>query len=151
MNLHTSCLPNGKTITCTVDGNAPYIAHRPLQPSAACVGQSYVRAPPQSSTVRQSYARGCLRSCAPTAPCGGDAHGDSPDDYPVAAPAAEIVAAEKIVEEDEDDPPIDQGVDSADAKTEATSLEHLMTHLPKNAHCSACQRAKMVKQHARTK
>ena len=45
-------------------------------------------------------------------------------------------------EEDEDDPPLDQGVDSANAKAAATSLEHIMTHLPKDAHCSACQRAK---------
>ena len=30
-----------------------------------------------------------------------------------------------------------------DRMAEANSLQHLMTHLPKNPHCSACQRAKM--------
>jgi len=34
---------------------------------------------------------------------------------------------------------------------EATSIQHLMTHLPKNPHCKACQRAKMQKKPNRKK
>ena len=30
-----------------------------------------------------------------------------------------------------------------DLKAEATSLRHLLTHLPKNPHCVSCQQAKM--------
>ena len=33
--------------------------------------------------------------------------------------------------------------DVRNLKAEATSLRHLMTHFPKNPHCSACMRAKM--------
>jgi hypothetical protein len=35
------------------------------------------------------------------------------------------------------------------AAVDHNSLEHLLTHLPKHPHCSACQRAKLVKKHAR--
>jgi len=35
--------------------------------------------------------------------------------------------------------------------SEAYSVGHLMTHLPKNPHCAACQRAKMIVKHARRK
>jgi hypothetical protein len=36
-----------------------------------------------------------------------------------------------------------------DLKAKATSVADLMTHMPKNPHCEACMRAKMVKKHAR--
>ena len=32
---------------------------------------------------------------------------------------------------------------------EANPLRHLFTHVPKNDHCEACQRANMTKKHAR--
>ena len=32
---------------------------------------------------------------------------------------------------------------------EANSVEHLMTHLPNNPYCAACQRANMKKKHSR--
>ena len=83
-------------------------------------------------------------------PCGGDARGDDADAQGVAAPAAEIEETDQCDQDDEVDQPPEQEVVSADAKAEAVSLEHLMTHLPNNAHCSACQRATMVKKHART-
>ena len=134
--------PNGKTVACVVEGNVPYTPHRPLRHGAACVCSPYTRASQQSSKIRQPVALGCLRSSVPIAQCGGDAHGISIRDSPVAAPAAEIAAPEELVEEDGVPSLPDHGVDSPNAIIAATSLEHLMTPLPKNAHCSACQRAK---------
>ena len=49
----------------------------------------------------------------------------------VAAPEAEAVA-EEVVERP-----------GRDLRAEAVSREHLMTHMPKNKYCPACQRAKM--------
>ncbi len=34
-------------------------------------------------------------------------------------------------------------------KTEATSLWHLLTHIPKNSHCPTCQRCKLMNRHHR--
>jgi len=36
-----------------------------------------------------------------------------------------------------------------DLKAEAVSIEHLMTHLPKNPHCTSCQRSKMQRKPCR--
>jgi hypothetical protein len=79
----------------------------------------------------------------------------------VACPAASVVAApvrqrrkpaagfvdesessSSSEEEDKSQPKVRR-----DLKREADSLEHLMTHIPMNPHCAACQRAK--KQHRR--
>ena len=67
-----------------------------------------------------------------------------------AHPASQIsIAHEPVLDEAG---PIPQGVeggdllkreDVRDLKAEALSISHLMTHNPKNPHCSSCQRAKM--------
>ena len=70
----------------------------------------------------------------------------------VAAPAAEdgqvpAPAPAEDQEEAEEDHDDDEAlaVDARrDLKAEAKSLKHLMTHMPKNPHCSSCQRAKMT-------
>ena len=36
-------------------------------------------------------------------------------------------------------------------RAEATSLKHLMTHLPSNPYCRACQVAKMKRKHMRAR
>ena len=53
--------------------------------------------------------------------------------------------AEAIV--DVDVPLVDDG--KRDLKTEAMSLEHVMTHTPYNVHCPSCVRAKMLRRPAR--
>ena len=59
---------------------------------------------------------------------------------------AEMATQEEI---DESYEVLDSG--KRDLKAEAKSIEHMMTHLPKNPHCSVCSRAKMenVKTHRR--
>ena len=41
------------------------------------------------------------------------------------------------------------GSKEARLRTEARSIQHLLTHLPKNPYCPSCQVGKMVKQHSR--
>ena len=48
---------------------------------------------------------------------------------------------------DDDVPLVDDG--KRDLKTEAVSLEHVMTHTPYNVHCPSCVRAKMLRRPAR--
>ena len=45
--------------------------------------------------------------------------------------------------EEEFEPPAVEGGGRRDLKAQATSLRHLLTHLPKNPHCVSCQQAKM--------
>ena len=71
-----------------------------------------------------------------------------------AAPAVDLIPAdaqqpaadeaEAVIEAAEED---EEGSAPGrrDLVAEATSIQHLMTHLPKNPHCKACQRAKMQK------
>jgi hypothetical protein len=54
-----------------------------------------------------------------------------------AAPECALAVEDAIAEQEEGDPP------GRDLKAEAVSREHLMTHMPKNKWCPACQRAKM--------
>ena len=65
----------------------------------------------------------------------------------LAAPAVEEeiipVVVPQAAREGEDDAEEDVPGGRVDRKAEAESVQHLMTHLPKNPHCSACQRAKM--------
>ena len=44
---------------------------------------------------------------------------------------------------------VEPGSEVRDLKADATLLSHLMTHFPKNPHCTACQRAKMTTAPAR--
>ena len=44
---------------------------------------------------------------------------------------------------------VEPGSEIRDLKAEAISVSHLMTHFPKNPHCTACQRAKMTTAPAR--
>ena len=55
--------------------------------------------------------------------------------------AQELVQNEEA--EDEIEPPPAEGRERRDLKAEATSLRHLLTHLPKNPYCVSCQQAKM--------
>ena len=56
-----------------------------------------------------------------------------------------------IKKEDEDESKVEMEQESGgrDLKTEAKSLKHLLTHLPKNPHCQACQEAKMKQVYSR--
>ena len=144
-------LPCGKTITCIVEGYVPYLEHRPSQPVVACVSQGVSTDQVGPVTQRQCVAPGCLRCPAPATPCGGDACGEDRIADGVAAPAAECVEVDVADDEPGGDDVPDQDEFKTGSNEDALSLEHLMTHSPKNAHCSACQRANMVKKHARTK
>ena len=73
------------------------------------------------------------------------------------APSAGDEAAVRAAEMAEADPP-EGGAPKGkvalpprDLVKEAVSVNHLMTHLPKNPHCSACQRAKIMTKPARRK
>ncbi len=50
---------------------------------------------------------------------------------------------EEYEAEDEIEPPLAEGRERRDLKAEATSVRHLLTHLPKNPYCVSCQHAKM--------
>jgi hypothetical protein len=74
----------------------------------------------------------------------------------VAVPADDEPAAdEETVVEDAGVEPSEvlgaEAVATRDLKAEAVSLQHLMTHTPKNPHCAVCQRAKMQRAPCRRK
>ena len=69
----------------------------------------------------------------------------------MAAPAAGASESDAVDEGPGGEDLPDQDECKTGSTHDSLTLEHLMTHLPKNAHCSACQRANMVKKHARTK
>ena len=54
-----------------------------------------------------------------------------------AAPECALAVEDVVAEAEDSDPP------GRDLKAEAASREHMMTHMPKNKWCPACQRAKM--------
>ena len=53
--------------------------------------------------------------------------------------------------EDDDDVYELRETKKRDLYTEAKSMKHLLTHLPKNPHCSVCQRAKLENMKSRKK
>jgi hypothetical protein len=66
--------------------------------------------------------------------------------------SAPCAAAPAAASEDAQNQPLEAEVDEIyevldtgkrDLKAEAKSIEHTLTHLPKNPHCSVCTRAKM--------
>ena len=121
-------LPCGKIITCIVDGNVPYIEHRPSQPVAACVNQTVTTDQSSSVTMRECVALGCLRCPASTTPRGGDARGESDDVIGVAAPAAGASESDAVDERPGGEDLPDQDECKTGSKEDALTLEHLMTH-----------------------
>ena len=79
--------------------------------------------------------------CAPSVPIAAESAIPSIDD------------AELGVPENEDDEDVYElrEVRKRDLHTEAKSMRHLLTHLPKNPHCSVCQRAKLENMKSRKK
>ena len=125
-------LPSGKIITCIVEGNVPCLPHRPLPVAAV------------PRTTNQRAAPGCVRAPLPALAGGGDAPANAKSVSGVATPGLEVEEAAEAEEQEEVAAEAPSGT-----AVDPTSLEHLLTHLPKHPHCSACQRAKLVKKHAR--
>ena len=99
-----------------------------------------VAAPAPSATLESQVKRARL-TAAPVIAGGGDA--------PV-VPTPEAAPILGSSDDGGDAPePDGEGKGQANSAEEAKSLRHLLTHLPKNSHCEACMRAKMVKKHAR--
>jgi hypothetical protein len=118
-------LPSGKKVNLEVDGYVPYLRSKRAE---AC---------PASS----SSSSGDKIPTAPHALQGAEAQ---------APEQAEPVAAEAAAEPQEEDEGGVLGKPSGKPlKEEALSLRHLMTHMPKNPYCEACQRAKAQNKPAR--
>jgi hypothetical protein len=80
----------------------------------------------------------CGSLAQPAVAAVGDAGASSSSSVAVGDAAPEsALAVEDVVAVESSDPP------GRDLKAEAVSREHLMTHMPKNKWCPACQRAKM--------
>ena len=97
-------------------------------------------APAPSGTPPSQVKR--ARLTAAPVPAGG---GDAP-----ACPTTEATPLQGSSDDGADGPdPDGEGKGQSNSAEDAKSLRHLLTHLPKNPHCDACMRAKMVKKHAR--
>ena len=67
-----------------------------------------------------------------------------PDEPPKADSGRPPAGDSKIPDgEGSSDPIVSKGIEKL--KKEATSLHHMMTHIPKNPYCSVCNQAKMYK------
>ena len=118
--------PDGFVVTLDVIDNVPYL--RPASASCRAV----------------NIALPVLAVSAPAAP------GDEPPPEP--APAEPL--GEAGVEEpggDEEDEDEDAAPPNRDLRLEAVSLQHMLTHHPKNPWCAYCTRAKMPRVHCRNK
>ena len=79
----------------------------------------------------------------------GEHEEDNVGDQPPDAGQPESEVGVGVVPDEVEEAGVDPGQEVRDLKVEATSLKHLMTHFPKNPHCTACQRAKMTTTPAR--
>ena len=112
--------PNGEELDIYTDSYIPY-----LRTSRG------VATPAASSSSGDKNSEGSVPSSDPgeAAPRGAP-EADTPDVMPPPAIVGDVAARERK--------------QRRDLKAEATSLRHFMTHLPKNPHCKACQRSKLV-------
>ena len=117
--------PNGRVIVLNTEGFIPYLQTKSTAVAATpTLGRSLTESeatPAQSSTT---------------------------DTYTCAQLKATPLAANKEAQEEESDGEEIQEFDTRgmcerDLREEAVSIEHLMTHFPKNPYCDACQRARI--------
>ncbi len=125
-------LPSGKRYTMRVDRNVPYLC-RCEAPACVCTIGRRTAAPVEVKPppVEQAEAQPAHASAS--------SHGPG-----VASSSANDAVVEVVAP-----PPIPLLGGRVDRRREAESLEHQMTHQPKNKYCPACQRGKMQKAHAR--
>jgi hypothetical protein len=120
----TLTTPDGETLVLEVDNFVPYLPEAPI-------GEE--REPPAALP-------------SPAAP-GSEDEAEERDDPPVLMEEElEQLGYPEDFPEGADEEPAPEG---RDLKAEALSLAHLMTHMPKNPHCEACQRAKITTKPAR--
>ena len=150
----TLITPSGLVIELVVEEDVPYLASNALNGNwvqGPGVASGDAHAPAGTATISSGEASPAVPGTdkaeapheivAPPAPVsGGAASGGAHADGDGAAPGG--------ASEDDDDAD-DVGV-PRDLKAEAVSLRHLMTHMPKNPWCPACQRAKMQRRSCRT-
>jgi hypothetical protein len=114
--------PNGTQLVCEVDNFVPYLPERPLgEPEPQPAAPSPEAAPPASGDAP-----------VPVVPV--------PD--PVGNGAEAVEDGDGGLEPEVPEPDL-LPFEGRDLKAEAVSVAHLMTHMPKNPHCHACQTAKI--------
>ena len=139
--------PNGQRIDMEVERYVPYISAETVPKGAA--GPSVPAASPLSN-VNHSDLEGDVQSPATAA-------GSSSDPVPpsIVPPPPVPPGLDEMSEEESIDSDLDETIDPSaperekELRREARSLEHLMTHLPKNKYCKYCRRAKLYKKGAR--
>ena len=127
-------LPTGQKIECEVHGRIPYV--RTGMPALPAVEKD--GAAPES--------RPAALDVVPALPPGESPPFLLPAGLPPADAIAEIAEVDDRLDESSevDGPAIGaDDVNKHDWKAEALSLEHLLTHTPKNPYCDVCQRAKV--------
>jgi hypothetical protein len=134
--------PDGEKIVCDVHSYVPYIRHREptwseraaAAPATATLSGNAALRRPRFNDAGDSAGGGH----APALP------GSSLSPVPPPSPV------DTTSSEDGEERTPDTGRKAIpNTLAEAKSLRHLLTHLPKNDHCEACVRAKMVEKHAR--
>ena len=149
----TLITPSGLVIELVVEEDVPYLASNALNGNRVVgpgVAPGDAHAPAGTATLSLGEPLPAVPGIdkpevpheivAPPAPVsGGVASGDAHGDGGGAAPGGAS---------DDDDGADDVG-GPRNLKAEAISLRHLMTHMPKNPWCPACQRAKMQRRSCR--
>ena len=127
--------PNGENIICEVHDYVPYVPHREPTWAERLVAAAAPLGAAPTPTKRARLTED------PVIVDGGNA---STSLDPTPALCASVTG--------EGDGPLDPAESKEkqdDTDAEATTLRHLLTHLPKSPHCVACMKAKMIKKHAR--
>jgi hypothetical protein len=118
---------SGKKIVLDVINNIPYLPPETCYPTAPAVDDGDA-CPGESS---------CPTAVVPNTDVRSSAKPSEAEEL-VSVVGGEASDSSAIQESGDDLPP-----ERHDLKIEATSIQHLTTHLPKNPYCVACQRAKL--------
>ena len=124
--------PTGHRLKLRVDQNVPYLCPCKAPACVCTVGSVGISAPTEAKPPP-------VVSKVQPAQASSSSKGPS-----IVSPELDGEIVEAVAE-----PPIPLVGGRRDRRLEASSVEHLMTHSPKNKHCPACQRAKMQTKPAR--